>query len=257
MSRSSQSVYDRHITIFSPDGNLYQVEYAIKAVKSCNLTAMAVKGKNCVCVVSQKKVATQQLQQDKLLDPSCVTSLYNITDQLGGVMIGMAADCRSMVYRARQEAAEFAYKNGYMMPVHCLAQRIADINQVFTQHAYMRLHACSGIFVSIDDEKGPCIYRFDPAGWFAGYKACAVGAKEQEATNALEKVVKKKEKDGIMNLTEEETIQTAIATLQSVLSVDFKPSDIEVGVITSENLKFVRLSDSEIEEHLTAIAERD
>eukprot|EP00922_Rhytidocystis_sp_ex-Travisia-forbesii_P020022 GHVS01029539.1.p1 GENE.GHVS01029539.1~~GHVS01029539.1.p1 ORF type:complete len:254 (-),score=33.70 GHVS01029539.1:223-984(-) len=251
-SRGSQSLYDRHITIFSPDGHLYQVEYAFRAVKGCNMTAIAVKGKDSVCVVSQKKIPSQQLQQDKLLDPVCATSLYNITDDIGAVMLGRPADCRGMVYRSRSESAEFSYERGYNIPVHWLCQRVADINQVFTQHAYMRLHACAGLFIAIDDEKGPCIYKFDPAGWFAGYKACAVGAKEQEATNALEKLVRKKER-----ATEEETVQAAIACLQAVLSVDFKPNDIEVGVVTVKNPAFRRLSEDEIEEHLTTIAERD
>eukprot|EP00921_Rhytidocystis_pertsovi_P009422 GHVQ01015156.1.p1 GENE.GHVQ01015156.1~~GHVQ01015156.1.p1 ORF type:complete len:255 (+),score=40.56 GHVQ01015156.1:166-930(+) len=251
-SRGSQSLYDRHITIFSPDGHLYQVEYAFRAVKSCNMTAIAVKGKDTVVIVSQKKMPTQQLQQDKLLDPSCVTSVYNVTDEIGTVMLGRPADCRGIVYRSRSEAADFAEKKGYNIPVHWLAQRVADINQVYTQHAYMRPPACAGLFIAVDDEKGPSIYKFDPAGWFAGYKACAIGAKEQEATNALEKLVRKKER-----ATEEETVQAAIGCLQTVLSVDFKPNDIEVGLMTVADPKFRRLTDEEIEEHLTAIAERD
>eukprot|EP00921_Rhytidocystis_pertsovi_P009423 GHVQ01015157.1.p1 GENE.GHVQ01015157.1~~GHVQ01015157.1.p1 ORF type:complete len:242 (+),score=26.75 GHVQ01015157.1:166-891(+) len=173
-SRGSQSLYDRHITIFSPDGHLYQVEYAFRAVKSCNMTAIAVKGKDTVVIVSQKKMPTQQLQQDKLLDPSCVTSVYNVTDEIGTVMLGRPADCRGIVYRSRSEAADFAEKKGYNIPVHWLAQRVADINQVYTQHAYMRPPACAGLFIAVDDEKGPSIYKFDPAGWFAGYKVTLV-----------------------------------------------------------------------------------
>lgn len=245
-------MYDRHITIFSPDGNLYQVEYAIKAVKSCSLTAIAVKGKDTVCVACQKKVPTQQLTQDKLLDPACVTSLHNVTDKVGAVMLGMAADCRSIVYRAREEAADFSYKNGYDIPPRWLAQRVANINQIYTQFAYMRLHACTGILIGIDEEEGPSVYRFDPSGWYAGYKACAAGAKEQEAMNALEKLVRKSERHN-----EETTVQAAIGCLQTVLSVDFKPGDVEVGVVTTANPSFRRLSEAEIDGHLTAIAERD
>eukprot|EP00920_Eleutheroschizon_duboscqi_P032587 GHVT01078630.1.p1 GENE.GHVT01078630.1~~GHVT01078630.1.p1 ORF type:complete len:252 (-),score=42.95 GHVT01078630.1:772-1527(-) len=251
MSRS-QTGYDRHITIFSPDGNLYQVEYAIKAVKSCNVTTIAVKGKDTACIVCQKKISSQKLTQDKMLDASYVTSVHNVTESTGGVFIGMAADCRSMVYRSRQVAGDFQYKQGYPIPIHWLAQKIADINQIYTQAAYMRLHACTGIMIAIDDEKGPCIYRFDPAGWLAGYKACAAGAKEQEATNALEKLVKKKERN-----TEEETVQAAISCLQSVLAVEFRPADIEVAVVTVANPMFRRLTEDEVDHHLTTIAERD
>jgi len=252
MSRGSQSLYDRHITIFSPEGKLYQVEYAFRAVKGCNLTAIAVKGEDTVCLVVQKKVPSQQLQQDQLLDPRCVTSLYNVTDYVGTAVVGMAADCRALVYQARNMAAQFAFEKGYAMPVHYLCHKIADLNQVYTQHAYMRLHACTGIFIACDDEKGPSIYRFDPAGYYAGYKACAAGAKEQEATNALEKLVRKNDRS-----TEDATVQAAISCLQSVLSVDFKKSDIEVGVVTTSKPKFRRLAEDEIEDHLVSIAERD
>lgn len=253
MSRTSQSTYDRHLTVFSPDGKLYQVEYAFRAVKSCNLTTIALKGKDCVCVVAQKKMPT--LQQDQLLDMSSVTSLYNVSDGIGACVVGMPADCRAMVFRARQIAADFGHKCGYSIPVHYLCQKIADVNQVYTQHAYMRLHACTGILVSIDEEKGPSIYRFDPAGWFAGYKACASGNKEQEATNTMEKLCKKREAAG-NNQTADETIQSTIASLQSVLSIDFKATEIEVGVVTTDEPTFRRLTEAEIDNHLNAIAER-
>ncbi|XP_058515784.1 uncharacterized protein LOC131479254, partial [Ochotona princeps] len=140
--RGSQAMYDRHITIFSPDGNLYQVEYAMKAVRNCNLSCVAVKGEECACVVVQKKVAAQQLSQDKYLDTSFVSSLYSLSSTIGGCFVGLFPDCRSIAFRARQEAGEFAYKYGYNMPVYVLAKRIADLNQVYTQFAYMRLHAC-------------------------------------------------------------------------------------------------------------------
>jgi len=239
-------MYDRHISIFSPEGRLYQVEYVFKAVKGCGLTALAVRGSDTVCVVSQKKIP------DKLLDPSSVTNLYNISEEVGCCMLGTPGDCRNMVTRARQICAEFTDDNGYCMPVHFLAHKVANICQVYTQHAYMRLHAVMGIFIAIDDEKGPQIYKVDPAGHFLGYKACAAGAKEQEATNALEKVVRKKEA-----LSSTETIQSAIECLQTVLAVDFKPADIEVAIVTKDHPKFRRLSDAEVEDHLNAIAEKD
>lgn len=83
MSRGGSSAgYDRHITIFSPEGRLYQVEYAMKAVKHTQLTAVAVKGEDSVVVVCQKKVP------DKMLDPSTITSLWRISDQVGAAIIG-------------------------------------------------------------------------------------------------------------------------------------------------------------------------
>ncbi|KEP65159.1 UNVERIFIED_CONTAM: proteasome subunit alpha1, putative [Hammondia hammondi] len=250
--RSTQAMYDRHITIFSPDGNLYQVEYAMKAVRNCNLTCVAIKGDDSACLVVQKKVAAQQLTQDKHLDSSFVSSLYTLSPTIGSCLVGVFPDCRSIAFRARQEAGEFAYKNGYDMPVYALAKRIADINQVYTQFAYMRLHACTGIMISYDEEAGPSIYKFDPAGFFAGYKACASGTKEQEATNILEKMVKKRPRT-----TPKEVIECAISAMQHVLAMDFKASDIEVGVVTKDHPAFRILSEQEVEDHLTSIAERE
>jgi 20S proteasome subunit alpha 1 len=78
----------------------------------------------------------------------------------------------------------------------------------------------------VDDEKGPQLFKIDPAGHFWGYKATAAGVKDQEAQNYLEKKIKAN-----ANMDHETTIHTAITCLQSVLSADFKPSEIEVGVI--------------------------
>ncbi|MCD7453085.1 Polyamine N-acetyltransferase 1 [Datura stramonium] len=82
--------------------------------------------------------------------------------------------------------------------------------------------------------------------------ATSVGSKEQEAINFLEKKMKNN-----TAFSFEETVQTAISALQSVLLEDFKASEIEVGVVGKEDPSFIVLSTEEIDEHLTAISERD
>jgi 20S proteasome subunit alpha 1 len=245
MSRSSG--YDRHITIFSPEGRLHQVEYAFQAVKkSQNMTSVALRGDDCVVTVTQKKVP------DKLMDKDWVTHLYNITPNIGCLMTGMSADARALVYRAREIAAKFKDKNGMEIPVHYLALKLANIGQVYTQHAYMRPYGVSTMLCSIDDEKGPQLFQITPAGSYFGYKAAAAGTKDQEAINALEKILKKK-----LTLTEAETIQQAIGCLQAVMGMDFKSSDIEVGIVTKAKTEFRRLTEEEIDSNLNAIAEKD
>ncbi|KAK4390130.1 Proteasome subunit alpha type-6 [Sesamum angolense] len=315
MSRGSGGGYDRHITIFSPEGRLYQVEYAFKAVKAAGITSIGVRGADSVCVVTQKKVP------DKLLDQTSITHLFTITKYLGLLATGMTADARTLVQQARNEAAEFRFRyvtkclltlwldgifsllmlslgfircvsapwglpqgkavvsclemmldaspSGWMgvsssawahasyvsifgfvnVSKHC---RIADKSQVYTQHAYMRPLGVVAMILGIDEEKGPQLFKCDPAGHFFGHKATSAGGKEQEAINFLEKKMKN---DPAFSY--EETVQTAISALQSVLQEDFKASEIEVGVVRKEDPVFKVLSTEEIDEHLTAISERD
>ncbi|RHY34443.1 hypothetical protein DYB32_001332 [Aphanomyces invadans] len=84
----------------------------------------------------------------------------------------------------------------------------------------------TGLYGSVDEEKGPQLYKIDPAGNFRGYKATSAGVKDQEATNYLEKKIKAND-----SLDHEGTVHCAITCLQSVLSADFRPSEIEVGVV--------------------------
>lgn len=82
--------------------------------------------------------------QDKLIDPSSVSHVFKISPSVGCVMTGSIADARASVDRARGEAAEFRYKNGYEMPCDVLAKRLANINQVYTQRVsiqYLSLDA--------------------------------------------------------------------------------------------------------------------
>ncbi|KOB79271.1 Proteasome subunit alpha type, partial [Operophtera brumata] len=209
MARESSAGFDRHITIFSPEGRLYQVEYALKAINQGGLTSVALRGTDTAVVAAQRKVP------DRLLDPTSVTHLFRLTNRIGSVMTGMIADSKSQVQRARYEAANWQYKYGCEIPVHILCRRIADISQT------------------------------DPSGYYCSYKAVAAGAKATDANAYLEKKVweitiikctlllKKRSE-----LSADETIQLAISCLAQVLSVDFKSSDIEIGVVSKEHPNF-------------------
>merc|ERR1712070_45926 len=238
--------YDRHITIFSPEGRLYQVEYAMKAVKHTQLTAVAVRGDDSVAVVVQKKVP------DKMLDPSTISSMWSISDHVGAAVIGHIGDARFQAQKMRQEAADFHNKFAYECPVDMLAHRMGDVAQIYTQHAYMRPIGAASIMIGVDEEFGPQLWGSDPAGISLGFRATSVGAKETEAKTILEKRLKAAE-----TLPYDATVQLALGVLQTTLGMDLKPDGVEIGVVTASNPKFATLTEEEIDAHLVAIAERD
>jgi len=263
MSRTS---YDRYLTVFSPEGRLYQVEYAFKAISGSGHTAVAVRGKDTAVVITQKKVP------DKLLDASTISHLFSITPTIGCVMTGLIADARAQVSRARAEAAEFRYKYGYEITPDALARRLANINQVYTQRAAMRPLGISMILIGIDPEFGPQCFKLDPAGYFVGFHATAAGQKQQEAMNHLEKKWKKLDggkgadnpKSAGATLNRAEVIEMAIEAMSTVHATDYKPGEIEIGIVSigeEEGTKIKGnwrvMDEAEVENHLLAYAEKD
>lgn len=206
-----------------------------------------MRGKDCSVVISQKKVP------DKLLDPESVSYIFKISPGVGAVTTGQIADCRALVDRARSEAAEFRYKNGYEMPCSVLAKRMANVSQIYTQRAYMRPLGAALTLISVDDEQGPSLFKCDPAGYYVGYKATATGPKQQEAMNHLEKKLKNKE---YVQGDWTQVVEAAITALSTTLAVDFRKNDIEIGVCTEQD-GFRKLSVDEIDERLVSIAEQD
>lgn len=131
-----------------------------------------------------------------------------------------------------------------------------------SSQAYMRPLGVAQTLISVDSEFGPQLYKCDPAGYYVGYKATASGPKQQEALNQLEKKLKNKDHaDGSW----EDVVELGISTLSTVLSVDFKKGELEVGVVGAPKAgeeegsdpAFRVLNEEEIDERLQAISEKD
>ncbi|VDN10447.1 unnamed protein product [Dibothriocephalus latus] len=225
MSAASSSGFDQYMTIFSPEGRLFQVEYTFKAISLDGLTSVGIRGENCAVVACQCKLP------DKLIERSSITRLFSLTPRTGCIMTGMMPDCRAQVQRARYEAANFKYKYGYEMPCDVLLKRIGEINQVYTQSAEMRPLGCAMMAISYDEElQCAQLFKTDPSGFVAGHKAASVGTKQIEAKNYLEKKLRKRQ-----NFTLDEAIEAAISCLSHVLSMEFKPNELEIGVVSKED----------------------
>ena len=126
----------------------------------------------------------------------------------------------------------------------------------------MRPLGVATTLISVDSEFGPQLYKCDPAGYYVGYKATASGPKQQEALNHLEKKLKNKD---FAEGNWEDVVDLGISTLSTVLSVDFKKGELEVGIVggpksgdaEGSESEFRALTEVEIAERLQAISEKD
>ena len=127
----------------------------------------------------------------------------------------------------------------------------------------MRPYGVATTLIALDSEFGPQVYKCDPAGYYTGYKGTASGPKQQEALNHLEKKLKNK---GHADGDWKEVVELAITTLSTVLSMDFKKTEIEIGIVGGPKVGgkdgetasiFRKLTEDEIDERLQAIAEKD
>jgi len=230
--------YDRAITIFSPDGKLYQVEYAFEAVKR-GWTTLGVRSNSAVVLAVEKR------QIMPLLDLLSIEKIFKVDDHICMTFAGFAADGRILIDYARLRALQHRLLYDEPIDVEALTKRVCDVIQSYTQHAGVRPFGVALLIAGIDDY-GTHLFMTEPSGQYMSYFAIAIGSGAQAANEYLERHYGK-------NLTVDETIILALRALSTVMEGKIKPELIDVGVIDVKTRMFKKLTIDEVRGYLSKV----
>ncbi|KAG8229910.1 hypothetical protein J437_LFUL009774 [Ladona fulva] len=172
--------YDLSASQFSPDGRVFQVEYAQKAVENSG-TVIGLRGKDGVVFAVEKLVTS------KLYEAGANRRLFNIDKHVGMAVSGLLADAKQIVETARIEASNYRAQCGSNIPLKFLNERVSMYMHAYTLYSAIRPFGCSVILGSYEDD-GPSMYMIDPSGVSYGYLGCAVGKAKQAAKTEIEKL---------------------------------------------------------------------
>ncbi len=231
--------YDRATTIFSPDGKLYQVEYAFEAVKR-GLTAIGVRVPEGVILAVEKRIVK------KLQDPESLEKIQVVDDHIAIAFAGFAADGRVLIEMAREYAQLHRLIYDEPIDVLTLVRYICDIKQAYTQHGGVRPFGVS-LLVGGIDKSGPKLYMTQPDGMYIGYYAYAIGSGAASAIDTLEKEYSR-------DMSLDDAIVLALKALKAGMSSEFVPENIEVGVIDVKTKKFRKLSMDELKKYVSKVS---
>jgi len=232
------AAYDRAITIFAPDGRIYQVEYAFESVRR-GWTTLGIKSKDGAVVVVHKK------KQSPLIDDRVIQKIFRVDDHIGASFAGIASDGRVLVDYARHLALLHRFYYDEPISVEYLAKQVCDVKQAYTQHAGVRPFGVAIIFAGVDDD-GPQLYMTEPSGRYLSYYAVVIGEKSSEAMNYLEK-------NYSYDASIDDIIKLSIRSIISVAEEEVKPENIEAGYISVKEKLFKIMSLKEIEKYVKEI----
>lgn len=173
--------YDSRTTIFSPEGRLYQVEYAQEAISNAG-TALGILLKEGVVLACEKKVTLKLLDNDGLAE-----KLYVVDDHMVVAVAGMTADATILVNNARGKAQLYLKQYGEPIPCETLIKGVCDIKQGYTQHGGLRPFGVSFLYAGYDDRYEFQLYLLNPSGNFSGWRATSIGANNLAAQTLLKK----------------------------------------------------------------------
>lgn len=237
MMSSQQSQYDRAITVFSPEGKLYQVQYAREAVKKGS-SAVGVKSKEGIVL------AVEIRTESELVEPESYEKIYQIDEHIAAASSGMVADSRALIDEARESAQSHRVTYGEAMHTPILVKKVADHKQQFTQYGGVRPFGVSLLIGGINDE--PHLYKTDPSGAYYKWKAAAIGSGKDKANNVLEENY-----DSVEGLSD--SIDLALKALRKVMNEEITSKNVEVAQIPLETKLFERLTPEKLQDHIESL----
>ncbi|ELY85695.1 archaeal proteasome endopeptidase complex subunit alpha [Natrialba taiwanensis] len=234
--QAQQQAYDRGITIFSPDGRLYQVEYAREAVKR-GTASIGVRTDDGVVLAVDKRVPSP------LLEDSSVEKIHKADDHIGIASAGHVADARQLIDFARRQTQVNQLRYGEPIGVETLTKEVTDHIQQYTQVGGARPFGVALIVGGVENGE-PRLFETDPSGTPYEWKALAVGADRSELQSYLEE-----------NYDDEADldggIQLALDALASVNDGSLLPSEVGLATVDAETERFEQFEQDRIADHLT------
>ena len=236
----TQQGYDRAITVFSPDGRLYQVEYAIETVKRGTI-ALGIKTKYGIIFAADEKPRKFQVVEES-------QKLFKVDQHIGIAAAGYIPDARGQVTDARffSQSSKIVYDES--VSVETVTKHIADQCQQYTQYAGARPIGVALIIGGIDENENS-LFLTDPSGTYIPYNAVAIGAHSDRVTEFLKKYYKSE-------MTLEESKMLAISSINMV-SNDAKGSEhIKISQIESDTKRFEIVDKNQITKLLQSATEK-
>jgi proteasome alpha subunit len=232
--------YDRAITVFSPDGRLFQVEYAREAVKR-GTTSVGIKCKDGLVLAVDKRVSS------KLVEADSVEKIYQIDEHIMAATCGLVADARVLVDRARVEAQMNKITYNEPIDMRILVKKICDFKQLYTQHGGVRPFGVALLLAGITDI--PRLFETDPSGALIEYKATAIGTGRNTVMEMFEKAYRE-------DITVDEGIDLALEALQAATEEDISETTVEIAVIDSKTATFKKFTSEEVKKHISVIMKK-
>ncbi|MFC7128603.1 archaeal proteasome endopeptidase complex subunit alpha [Haloferax chudinovii] len=235
--QAQQQAYDRGITIFSPDGRLYQVEYAREAVKR-GTASIGVRTPEGVVLAADKR------SRSPLMEPTSVEKIHKADDHIGIASAGHVADARQLIDFARRQSQVNRLRYGEPIGIETLTKEVTDHIQQYTQVGGARPFGVALLIGGVENGT-PRLYETDPSGTPYEWKAVSIGADRGDHQEHLEENFRD-------DLTLDEGIELALEAIASTSDEGTAPDGVDVGTVSAESERFVELSNDEIESYLEA-----